>query len=98
LLQVLARVRRLTLDDAAVTAREHRRLAAGGGPADPPSALIRAAYTSLCWALDVLYAGRPIQRFWVLETVARMPYFVYISMVRGAAGSLGDMISRALEG
>lgn len=31
--------------------------------------------------LDVLYAHRPIERFWFLETVARMPYFVYISMV-----------------
>ena len=31
--------------------------------------------------LDRLYAGRPIQRFWFLETVARMPYFSYISML-----------------
>lgn len=31
--------------------------------------------------LDVVYANRPIERFWFLETVARMPYFVYISMV-----------------
>lgn len=28
-----------------------------------------------------MYAGRPIERFWILETVARMPYFVYISML-----------------
>jgi hypothetical protein len=25
--------------------------------------------------------GRPIQRFWVLETVARIPYFAYISIL-----------------
>lgn len=31
--------------------------------------------------MDVIYAGRPIQRFWFLETVARMPYFSYISML-----------------
>lgn len=31
--------------------------------------------------LDKLYAGRPLQRFWFLETVARMPYFSYISML-----------------
>ena len=31
--------------------------------------------------LDRLYAGRPLQRFWFLETVARMPYFSYISML-----------------
>lgn len=29
----------------------------------------------------MVYANRPIERFWFLETVARMPYFVYISMV-----------------
>lgn len=26
-------------------------------------------------------AHRPIQRFWVLETVARIPYFAYISIL-----------------
>lgn len=30
-------------------------------------------YTALCFMLDVLFDGRPIQRFWFLETVARMP-------------------------
>eukprot|EP00953_Heterococcus_sp_UTEX-ZZ885_P001304 1215-Heterococcus_DN1.PRE.2 len=30
---------------------------------------------------DVMYEGRPIQRFWLLETVARMPYFSYLSML-----------------
>ena len=81
LAQVLAKVRQLTLDDGKVTARERARWAAGGGPATTPPLAIRAAYASLCWALDVMYAGRPIERFWILETVARMPYFVYISMV-----------------
>jgi ubiquinol oxidase len=28
-----------------------------------------------------MYEGRPIQRFWLLETVARMPYFSYLSML-----------------
>ena len=41
---------------------------------------IRAPYDALCIALDIIYNNRPIQRFWVLETVARMPYFAYISM------------------
>ena len=31
--------------------------------------------------LDVIYDKRPIQRFWFLEVVARMPYFSYISML-----------------
>ncbi len=38
-------------------------------------------YLSLCLLLDVLFKNRPIQRFWFLETVARMPYFSYISML-----------------
>ena len=28
-------------------------------------------YYALCWVLDVIFDGRPIQRFWLLETVAR---------------------------
>ena len=35
----------------------------------------------LCYVLDVIYDKRPIQRFWFLEMVARMPYFSYISML-----------------
>lgn len=35
----------------------------------------RLAFDVLCWLLDAVYEGRPIQRFWVLETVARIPYF-----------------------
>lgn len=31
--------------------------------------------------LDIVYNKRPIQRFWFLEVVARMPYFSYISML-----------------
>ena len=31
--------------------------------------------------LDTLYKHRPIERFWLNETVARMPYFAYISML-----------------
>jgi ubiquinol oxidase len=29
----------------------------------------------------LLLYHRPIQRFWVLETVARIPYFAYISIL-----------------
>lgn len=65
----------LTLDDAKVTAREHAR---------PPILApwpTMLAYRSLCWVLDALYAGRPIQRFWVLENVARIPYHCYLSVL-----------------
>lgn len=40
-----------------------------------------AALCSLCYVLDIVYDKRPIQRFWFLEVVARMPYFSYISML-----------------
>jgi len=32
-------------------------------------------------AIDVIYAGRDFQRFYVLETVARVPYFAYMSVL-----------------
>lgn len=31
--------------------------------------------------LDFLYQGRDIQRFWVLETIARTPYFAFLSVL-----------------
>ena len=30
--------------------------------------------------LDRIYEGRPIQRFWVLEVIARAPYFAFLSV------------------
>ena len=42
---------------------------------------IMLPYLALCRFLDVVFEDRPIQRFWFLETVARMPYFSYISML-----------------
>ena len=32
--------------------------------------------------LDVIYKDKPIERFWFLETVARMPYFSYVSTLQ----------------
>ena len=31
--------------------------------------------------LDFLYQGRDTQRFWVLETIARAPYFAFLSVL-----------------
>ena len=31
--------------------------------------------------LDFLYRGRDVQRFWVLETIARAPYFAFLSVL-----------------
>ena len=76
---VRIRLAALTLNDDAVWAREHARQA--GPDATKAPFPVKAAYLSLCWILDALFAGRPIQRFWFLETVARMPYFAYISML-----------------
>ena len=31
--------------------------------------------------LDFLYKGRDYQRFWVLEEIARAPYFAFLSVL-----------------
>ena len=47
----------------------------------PAPLVIRIPYLVLCGVLDTLYDGRPIARFWYLETVARIPYFGYNTMI-----------------
>jgi len=68
-------VHRLTLDADKVAAREARR------PAKESTPLVKGIFWILCWVLDRLYEGRPIPKFWVLEVVARMPYFSYVSVL-----------------
>jgi len=41
----------------------------------------RWIYESLCLLLDIWFDQRPIERFWFLETVARVPYFAYTSVL-----------------
>eukprot|EP00270_Netrium_digitus_P019752 TRINITY_DN7871_c0_g2_i1.p1 TRINITY_DN7871_c0_g2~~TRINITY_DN7871_c0_g2_i1.p1 ORF type:complete len:599 (+),score=109.40 TRINITY_DN7871_c0_g2_i1:254-1798(+) len=65
----------LTLSNDAVWQREHSR-----PPVKAPWWIL-GPYYALCLMLDVIFDGRPFQRFWFLETVARMPYFSYISML-----------------
>ena len=77
--EVRERLGLLLLNNDAVAKREHARMKIVG-EVDAPW-FIRAPYDILCFALDIVYNNRPIQRFWVLETVARMPYFAYISML-----------------
>ena len=43
--------------------------------------MIKAPYFVLCWVLDTIFDGRALARLWFLETVARVPYFSYISML-----------------
>ncbi|CAI7851904.1 unnamed protein product, partial [Closterium sp. NIES-53] len=59
----------LTLSNEAVAKREEDR------PQVEAPGWILLPYKLLCWMLDVIFYNRPIQRFWFLETVARMPYF-----------------------
>jgi ubiquinol oxidase len=69
----------LTLSNSAVSLREREREAAGHRvPAHP---LSRGLYSLGCLFLDGCFDGRPIERFWFLETVARIPYFSYVSML-----------------
>jgi len=66
----------LTLNSTAIWERERSR-----GPLIAPF-IIKAPYYVLTFLLDVIFEGRnPFQRFFLLETVARMPYFSYITML-----------------
>ncbi|CAK0808607.1 unnamed protein product, partial [Prorocentrum cordatum] len=68
-------VANLVLSNEAVLERERAR------PEVPTPVPVRVAYDVLCWFIDVVFEDRPIQRFWFLETVARMPYFAYSSVL-----------------
>lgn len=43
--------------------------------------MIRFLVGMLVFVIDVLYRDRPYQRFYVLETVARVPYFSFLSVL-----------------
>jgi ubiquinol oxidase len=43
--------------------------------------IIRTLVSSLVFVTDVVYKNRPYPRFWVLETIARVPYFAYLSVL-----------------
>ena len=44
------------------------------------------------YIIDFLYRGRDFQRFWVLEVIARAPYFSFISVLhfRESLGLRGE--------
>jgi len=72
-------IQKLTLDADAIWQRELSRLKEQNKKSN---IIIRIPYVALCWLLDRVFGkNEPIQRFWFLETVARMPYFSYISML-----------------
>jgi len=69
-------LRRLTLNTTAIWEREK-----ADDPVPSPL-LVKIPYTVLCYFLDFVFEGRYVpSRFFFLETVARMPYFSYISML-----------------
>lgn len=43
--------------------------------------LIRSLVNILVFLTDVVYKNRPYPRFYVLETIARIPYFAYLSVL-----------------
>jgi len=72
---VRAKLKLLTLSNDAIWKRKENR------PEVKAPYIIKLPYLFLCNLLDVLFQGRPINRFYFLETVARMPYFSYILML-----------------
>ncbi|KAK4534132.1 hypothetical protein CDCA_CDCA01G0157 [Cyanidium caldarium] len=70
----------LKLDDEGVRRREQQRDAETGYLTRAPW-LSRVPYQLACAFLDLAFTHRPISRFWFLETVARMPYFSYLSVL-----------------
>eukprot|EP01039_Chlorochromonas_danica_P002872 gene2872-3136_t len=70
---------KLHLSNEAVKQAELEREMAGGVVKAHP--VSRALYDLGCLFLDRFFDQRPIERFWFLETVARIPYFVYVSML-----------------
>jgi ubiquinol oxidase len=69
------KLKKLTLSNDAIWEREKQR------PEIKAPIIIKIPYYILCILLDKLFDGDPISRFYFLETVARMPYFSYITML-----------------
>jgi ubiquinol oxidase len=69
----------LHLSNEVVKAAEELREKTGGRVNAHP--ISRALYDLGCYFLDKFFDNRPIERFWFLETVARMPYFAYVSVL-----------------
>lgn len=63
----------LTLSNDAIWAKEKNR------PSIQSPWVLKVPYYLLCFILDFAFDGRPINRLYFLETVARMPYFSYIT-------------------
>jgi ubiquinol oxidase len=69
----------LSLSNEAVAETERLREESDGKKNAHP--VSQALYDLGCLFLDRLFDERPIQRFWFLEVIARIPYFSYVSML-----------------
>uniref|UniRef100_A0A7S4MGU0 Ubiquinol oxidase n=1 Tax=Odontella aurita TaxID=265563 RepID=A0A7S4MGU0_9STRA len=78
--ELQAKLQGLTLNSTAIWERERARGPTAAVATAP--LVIKIPYLVLCTLLDVVFEGRyPPARFFLLETVARMPYFSYITML-----------------
>ena len=68
-------LKQLKLNDDNIWKRERQR----EGVECPRSML--TIYYGICFILDVIFKDKPIDRFWFLESIARMPYFSYVSIL-----------------
>lgn len=75
ILRLRRSLKMLQLDDSNVWKREQRR-----ETIECPRIALTIYYT-LCHMLDMIYKDKPIDRFWFLESVARMPYFSYVAII-----------------
>jgi len=74
--QLQTELKKLTLNSTEIWEREKSR-----GPIVAPW-VIKGPYYILCYILDVAFEHSYVpSRFFLLETVARMPYFTYITML-----------------
>lgn len=70
------KLKQLTLNSTAIWEREEQT-----EKIEAPI-ILKIPYLALCYMLDFVFEGRYVpSRFYLLETVARVPYFSYISML-----------------
>ena len=75
ILNLRKELKKLKLDDKNIWIREQER-----DNIECPRIMLMIYY-SVCYVLDLVYKDKPIERFWFLESVARMPYFSYVTIL-----------------
>lgn len=75
ILKLRRSLKQLVLEDANIWRREMAQ-----DSIDCPRGLM-LIYYSVCYLLEAIFKDNPIDRFWFLETIARMPYFSYVAVL-----------------